>query len=107
MSETTPILVGSRQRQTLIQFVWVPALFWDDHSERCPTDDPGAMCSEEKRAGRRVLVSGDARQFETLRSDAAFYAERNVDDCDHLVRSAARTLRALADASIYEPPKAR
>ena len=102
------MLVGSRQRQTLIQFVWVPALFWDDHSERCPADEPDKdMATEVRRNARRVLIQGSYHQLETLRSDAAFYADRNVDDCDHLVRSAKRTLDALADAGIYEMPRSK
>jgi hypothetical protein len=53
--ETTPIQAGDN----LLMFYWVPATFWDDHSERCPCDNPETdMCEEVRRAGRRVLVSG-------------------------------------------------
>ena len=81
------------------QHVWVAAKFWDDHCDRCPSDDgEEGICHESQRSGRRVLVEGDARQIETLRSDAAFYAEGNVDDCAQLVRSAQATLLAITRA---------
>ena len=76
----------------------VPAKFWDDHCDRCPCDgDPEvAMAQEVSRAGHRVLIKGTDSQIEVLRSDAAFYAQGNVDDCASLCRSAAATVRALA-----------
>ena len=76
----------------------VPAKFWDDFSERCPCDgDPAVeMPNEVSRSGNRVLIEGTDRQIEWLRSDAAFYAQGNVDDCASLCRSAAATVRALA-----------
>lgn len=105
MKTPGPLLVGSRQRSRLIVSAWVPAMFWDDHSERAPCDgDPEtAMAREVRRAGRRVLIEGDAQQLECLRSDAAFYAGGNVDDCAGLVRSAAATLRALEAAGWTGP----
>jgi hypothetical protein len=85
------------QGKTMTQYK-VPAKFWDDHCARCPCDgDPDiAMAREVSRSGARVLIEGTAAQIEILRSDAAFYAEGNVDDCASLVRSAAATLKALA-----------
>ena len=76
----------------------VPAKFWDDHCDRCPCDgDPSiAMAQEVSRSGNRVTITGTPSQIEVLRSDAAFYADGNVDDCASLVRSAAATLKALA-----------
>lgn len=74
----------------------VPASFWDDHSDRCPADDENEMCVEVARKGRRVTIECDDRQLETLRSDAAFYAEGNVDDAARLVQSAKATLAAIA-----------
>lgn len=94
-----PMLIGSRQRSTLIQFAWVPAKFWDDHSERCPSDTGEAGISkEQERKGRQVLIYGNFDQIECLRSDAEFYAQGNVDDCAALVRSAKATLEALTKA---------
>lgn len=57
------------------------------------------MAREVKRAGARVTVEGTPEQLEVLRSDAAFYAEGNVDDCPALVRSARATLVALGRSS--------
>ena len=80
--------------------LWVPASFWNDHSERCPCDDPESeMATEVREAGRRVLIEATPKQLEILRSDAAFYAEGNVDDCAALVRSAKATLAAIAAAT--------
>lgn len=99
MKTPGPILVGSRQRSRLIQYAWVPAKFWDDHVDRCPCDgDPQtAMAAEVRRAGNRVLIEGDARQLECLRSDAAYYCDKDgPDECPPgLVRSAKATLEAL------------
>jgi hypothetical protein len=78
----------------------VPAYFWDDHSDRCPCDgDPEqAMAREVKRSGSRVTIEGTPAQLECLRSDAAYYCDRDgPDECPAgLKRSAAATLRALA-----------
>jgi hypothetical protein len=81
--------------------LWVPAKFWDDHSDRCPADNPETdMCDEVRRAGARVLVRGTAKQVECLRSDAAFYCDRDgPDECPPgLVRSAKATLDAIKRA---------
>lgn len=99
LATPTPMLLGSRQRSTLIVYCWVPAKFWDDHSERCPTDNgEKGLCVEEKRAGSRVLIYGSAAQYANLRGDAEFYAQGNVDDCAALVRSAKATVAALDEA---------
>lgn len=78
---------------------WVPATFWDDHYDRSPCDgDPEIeMAREVRRAGNRVMIEGDESQIECLRSDAAFYCDRDgPDECPPgLKRSAAATLRAL------------
>lgn len=80
--------------------LWVPAKFWEDHSERCPCDDPETeMATEVREGGNRVLIEGTPKQIETLRSDAEFYAAGNVDDCAALVRSARATLAAIAAAT--------
>lgn len=91
--ETTPIQAGEK----LVMFYWVPATFWDDHADRCPSDTGEAgICVEVRRSGRRVLVSGTFEQVDCLKSDAMFYAEGNADDCANIIRSAKRTLSALA-----------
>lgn len=78
---------------------WVPAKFWDDHSDRCPCDgDPELeMATEIRRSGNRVLIEGSAQQIEVLRSDAAFYADRwGPDELPlGLKRSAIATVKAL------------
>jgi len=82
------------------QQIWVPSTFWDDHYDRSPCDgDPATdMAQEVRRSGNRVLIEGNKQQIECLRSDAAFYCDRNgPDECPpRLKRSAAATLRALA-----------
>lgn len=82
--------------------IWVPATFWDDHSERCPCDgDPEIdMAREVRRSGRRVLIEGNPVQIEVLRSDADFYCDpAGPDECPpNIKRSAAATLRAIAAA---------
>lgn len=90
---------GRRFKSLVLRRFYVPASFWDDHSDRCPCDDPEAdMAQELSRAGRRVLIEGSEKQIETLRADAAFYAGDNVDDCRSLQRSAQATLEAIAKA---------
>lgn len=85
----------------------VPAYFWEDHSERCPCDDPADMATEIREAGGRMLIEATPRQLATLRSDAAFYAEGNVDGCPALVRSARATLAAIAAAPEPATPTKR
>jgi len=79
----------------------VPALFWDDHADRCPCDgDPEiAMASEVTRSGSRVTILGNESQIECLRSDAAFYADKwGPDEAPaNLKRSAIATLKALTE----------
>lgn len=80
--------------------ILVPLAFWLDHADRCPCDDPETdMCTEIRTAGSRALIEGTTAQVEVLRSDAAFYADGNVDDCAGLIRSAKATLAAIAAAS--------
>jgi hypothetical protein len=73
----------------------VPALFWLDYSDRCPCDVPEQMAEEVCIQGHTASIMADADQIECLRSDAAFYAEGNVDGCASLVRSAKATLAAI------------
>lgn len=95
-----PLLIGGRTNATLIQYLWVPLLFWNDHQERCPSDDGEAgICYEERRTAAQALIYGSWSQIENLRSDARFYADGNVDDCARLVRSAKATLAAIAKAT--------
>ena len=82
--------------------LWVPAYFWSDHADRCPADDPETdMARELREAGRRVLIEGSPKQIETLRSDAAFYCDRDgPDECPAgLKRSARATLDAIRKAT--------
>lgn len=80
--------------------LWVPSYFWNDHADRCPSDDgEDGMCIEVRSAGNRTLLAGTPKQIETLRSDAAFYAAGNVDDCPQLIRSAKSTLAAITKAT--------
>jgi hypothetical protein len=78
---------------------WVPAKFWDDHCDRCPCDGDPEICmaNEVRRAGNRVLIEGNEKQIDCLRSDAEFYCDRDgPDECPAgLKRSATATLRAL------------
>jgi hypothetical protein len=78
----------------------IPALFWFDHSERCPCDSEDQMAELVSVQGRVAFVMANAVQIETLRSDAAFYAEGNADGVQHLVRSAKATLESIARAAI-------
>lgn len=82
----------------------IPTLFWDDHRDRCPVDgDPETarerMATEIRRGvyGRVVLIEGTPEQIEVLRSDAAFYADKDGPDlCPPDLRLAARrTLEKL------------
>lgn len=73
----------------------VPALFWLDHEERNPCDKPEQMAKLLSIQNRQAHIAATPEQLETLRSDAAFYAEGNVDGVPHLVRSAKATLAAI------------
>jgi hypothetical protein len=82
--------------------LWVPAYFWSDHADRCPADNPETdMATEIREAGHRVQIEATPKQLETLRSDAAFYCDRDgPDECPPgLVRSARATLVAIAKAT--------
>lgn len=80
---------------------YVPAMFWDDYSERCPIDNESDMAIEIERAGKRVLIQANETQVKCLHGDAVFYAKGNVDDCASLVRSAKATVAAIAKHSGY------
>ena len=81
----------------------VPASFWLDHCDRCPCDgDPeAAMAREVSTHGSRVMIAGTPAQIEVLRSDAAYYCDRDgPDECPPgLIRSARATLAAIARAT--------
>jgi hypothetical protein len=82
--------------------VWVPANFWSDHEDRCPCNNEATdMATEIRKAGRRVLIEGNAKQLETLRSDAEYYCGRDgPDECPPgLIRSAKATLAAVEAAT--------
>lgn len=73
--------------------VLVPAMFWDDHCDRCPCDgDPDeAMASEVRRVGRRVLIEGSTAQIKCLLSDAEFYSDRwGPDECPPGLKASAK-----------------
>jgi hypothetical protein len=74
----------------------VPALFWLDHSDRCPCDRPEQMAEEISIQSRVAFIMANDEQIECLRSDAEFYAGDNVDDCKSIQRSARATLKALS-----------
>lgn len=81
--------------------IWVPATFWDDHRDRCPSDDGEAgIASEIRRVGAKVLIRGSAAQIGCLRSDAEFYTDRLGPDASPtaLKRSAAATLKSIKQA---------
>ena len=74
--------------------------YWDDYADRCPVDnDATDMCHELLRSRTGVLVECDERQLGYLKSDAAFYAEGNVDDAPQIVRAAKSALAAIARAT--------
>lgn len=76
----------------VIQLV-VPAIYWDDYSDRQAVDEPDQMAIELHRAGSRVTISVTAVQLNYLREDAKFYAEGNTDDTPaSVIRGAKRVL---------------
>jgi hypothetical protein len=77
----------------------VPALFWLDHEDRSPCDRPEQMAELMTIQNRVAFIMANAEQLECLRSDAAFYAGDNVDDCRSIQRSARATLAAIAKAT--------
>ena len=76
----------------------VPALFWLDHEDRSPCDRPEQMAELQSIQSRIAFIFANDEQIECLRSDAAFYADGNVDDVPGLIRSAKATLVAIAKA---------
>lgn len=56
------------------------------------------MATELRQAGHRTLIEATPVQLEVLRSDAAYYCDRDgPDECPPaLVRSAKATLAAIA-----------
>lgn len=77
-----------------IDVLAVPAKFYDDHAER---ELPAP--AEVRRAGSRVYIRADDPEIESLRSDAAFYADPSCMDAEccprGIIESAKRTLAAL------------
>lgn len=80
----------------------IPAIYWDDFSERSPVDEPSQMPIEVRRSGARVLVQADAQQLKYLLGDAEFYATGNTDGTPpSVVRGARRVLEICAkDCSV-------
>ena len=89
--------------------LWVPSTFWADHADRTPCDNPETdMAQEIESSGNRTLIEATAKQLETLKSDAAYYCDKDgPDECPaNLIRSAIATLNAIARARPPEPQKA-
>ena len=80
----------------------VPTNFWDDHRDRCPSDDgDSGLATEISRAGTRVTVRGTRAQIECLRSDAAYYADpETMDECPRYLRASASRTLAAVDAAL-------
>lgn len=79
----------------------IPAIYWEDYSERHPVERPSQMAIEVRRAGNRVTIEANAEQLECLHGDAAFYAEGNTDGTwPAVIRGAKRVVdlcRAIKD----------
>lgn len=76
----------------VIQLV-VPAIYWDDYSDRQAVDEPDQMAVELKRAGSRVTISVNPIQLKYLQADALFYADGNTDDTPaSVIRGAKRVV---------------
>lgn len=73
----------------------VPAMYWEDYSERNPVDEPSQMATEIRRAGNRVTIEATQTQLFYLLSDARFYAEGNTDDTPPSVLRGARRVVEL------------
>lgn len=74
--------------------VWLPAMFWTDHAERCCEHE--GEWDELRRARNRVQVSLDKAALENLRSDANYYGGPDGPDEDRALRnSAQRTMIAI------------
>lgn len=76
----------------------IPAIYWDDYSERQAVDESSQMAIEVKRAANRVTIEADATQLRYLKSDADFYAEGNTDDTTAAVLRGAKRVAALCAA---------
>jgi hypothetical protein len=79
-------------------YLWVPALFWEDHADRCPSDTGDAGIAREVSTARnRVKINGTPAQLQTLYDDAVFYAgDDGPDECPaNLKRSAKRCVEIL------------
>lgn len=73
----------------------IPAIYWDDYSERQAVDEPSQMAIEVKRVANRVTIEADATQLRYLKSDADFYAEGNTDDTPAAILRGAKRVAAL------------
>ena len=77
----------------------VPARFWDDHSERAPSDyaDARDICIEVRRTRAKVWLDCTPEQLENLRGDAEHYSHPYGPDetPSGIRRSAQATLKAI------------
>ncbi|WP_291519312.1 hypothetical protein [Acidovorax sp.] len=82
----------------------IPAMYWDDFSDRCPVDEPSQMPNEVRRSGSRVTVEVNPVQMEYLGGDADFYAGGNTDGTPPGVLRGAKRVAELC-ASFHQQPK--
>lgn len=81
----------------------VPPRFWDDHSDRAPSDysDGRDICVETSRTKSKVWLKCNPEALANLRNDAEHYAHRwGPDECPAGIKSSARaTLKAIEKAT--------
>lgn len=83
----------------------LPALFYDDHSDRMSDKDPSVPAYSDKivaRKGRLVVVDVCDEALEEIESDADYYASmrpgRDIDsEYASVVRSAKVAMRRIAE----------
>lgn len=80
----------------------MPATFVQDHFDRGLPHCEGGVGEIRRWSGRNVVVRLNAQAFSHLRSDAAFYADKDgPDECPlPIKRSAGATMGALAKVDI-------
>ena len=81
----------------------IPAMYWDNFSDRCPVDDPTQMPIEVRRSSSRVTVEANPVQLEYLRGDADFYAGGNTDGTPPGVLRGAKRVSDLCAAINLKP----
>jgi hypothetical protein len=94
--------VKSATGETTVKLV-IPAMYWDDFSDRCPVDDPSQMPNELRRSGSRVTVEVNPFQLEYLKGDADFYAGGNTDGTPPGVLRGAKRVAELCAAINPQP----